>query len=147
MWEWSISGQYHEALVKRLCKLCKVPSRPVRWHVNGAPGTGEVAADNSLHRATAFAAVYNFETAAEPLFLNRLSCHADDRGLPPRNTYDSLCPVPLHPARIVSTLKTDSAGAGCPRDVPSILRGLARASSVANDRPLPQRRRRGLPGR
>jgi len=38
-------------------------------------------------------------------------------------------------------------GADCPRDVPSILRGLARASSVANDRPLPQRRRRGRPGR
>ncbi|XP_078589126.1 uncharacterized protein LOC144869578 [Branchiostoma floridae x Branchiostoma japonicum] len=36
---------------------------------------------------------------AEPLFPNRLSCHADDRGLPPGNTYDSLCPVPLFPAR------------------------------------------------
>ncbi|XP_078607315.1 uncharacterized protein LOC144879589 [Branchiostoma floridae x Branchiostoma japonicum] len=29
--------------------------------------------------------------------------------LPPGNTYDSLCLVPLYPARTVSTLKTDGA--------------------------------------
>lgn len=54
-------------------------------------------------------AVFFSIPAAEPLFPNRLSCHADDRGLPPGNTYDSLCLVPLYPARTVSTLKTDGA--------------------------------------